>query len=264
MTARVFVPGDSAARSVGADEVSARLAGLAPDAEIIRNGSRGMLWLEPFVEVETATARLGYGPVTPGDVESLIASGLLDGGAHPLGHGPVEDIGWLACQQRVSFSRVGVIDPLDLDAYRVLGGLAGLRRALEKPVDEVVDDVLASGLRGRGGAGFPAGIKWRTVLEARGEQKYICCNADEGDSGTFADRMLMEGDPFTLLEGMAIAGTAVGATRGLVYVRSEYPAAIAALRTAVDIARADGWLGADVMGSGREFDIRVVEGAGSY
>ena len=263
MTARVYVPRDSAARSVGADEVAAQLAALA-EVEIIRNGSRGMLWLEPFVEVETPEGRVGYGPVRPQDVEALLEAGMLDGAAHPLGHGLVDRMPWLARQQRISFARVGIIDPLDLDAYRVMGGLVGLHNALDKPADEVVADVLASGLRGRGGAGFPAGIKWRTVLEAAADQKYVCCNADEGDSGTFADRMLMEGDPFTLLEGMAIAGTAVGATRGLIYVRSEYPDAIATLRTAVDIARVDGWLGSDVLGSGREFDIRIVEGAGSY
>ena len=203
MSTRVYVPRDSAARSVGADEVAARIAELA-DVEIVRNGSRGMLWLEPFVEVETPSGRVGYGPVNPDDVESLLGAGMLDGAEHPLRHGIVDDMAWLARQQRVSFARVGIIDPLDLDAYRVLGGLIGLRHAVEKPVDEVVGDVLASGLRGRGGAGFPAGIKWRTVLEAPGDVKYICCNADEGDSGTFADRMLMEGDPFTLLEGMAI------------------------------------------------------------
>ena len=263
MTARVYVPRDSAARSVGADEVAAQLAALA-EVEIIRNGSRGMLWLEPFVEVETSEGRVGYGPVRPQDIEALLEAGMLDGAAHPLGHGLVDRMPWLTRQQRISFARVGIIDPLDLDAYRVMGGLVGLHHALDKPADEVVADVLASGLRGRGGAGFPAGIKWRTVLEAAADQKYVCCNADEGDSGTFADRMLMEGDPFTLLEGMAIAGTAVGATSGLIYVRSEYPDAIATLRTAVDIARVDGWLGSDVLGSGREFDIRIVEGAGSY
>ena len=266
MTARVYVPGDSAARSVGADDVAARIAELC-GAEIVRNGSRGMLWLEPFVEVETPEGpggRVGYGPVAVNDVESLLDAGMLDGAAHPLCHGLVTEIGWLARQQRFSFARVGVNDPLDLDAYRACGGLAGLTNALAKPADAVVDDVLASGLRGRGGAGFPAGIKWRTVLEAEADRKYICCNADEGDSGTFADRMLMEGDPFTLLEGMAIAGTALGASHGLIYVRSEYPSAIATLRTAVDIARVDGWLGADVLGSGRAFDVRVVEGAGSY
>jgi formate dehydrogenase iron-sulfur subunit len=259
----VYVPRDSAARSVGADEVAARIAQLA-DVEIVRNGSRGMLWLEPFIEVETPAGRVGYGPVAPDDVEALLGAGMLDGAEHALCHGLVDEMEWLARQQRVSFARVGVIDPLDLDAYRATGGLRGLRRALSMAVDDVVGDVLASGLRGRGGAGFPAGIKWRTVLEAPGPDKYVCCNADEGDSGTFADRMLMEGDPFTLLEGMAIAGIALGACEGLIYVRSEYPAAIATLRTAVDIARVDGWLGSDVLGTGLAFDVRITEGAGSY
>ena len=265
---RIFVPRDSAARSIGADEVAAAIeAGLLDrgiDAEIVRNGSRGMLWLEPLVEVETAAGRVGYGPVALRDVAGLLDSGLAEGADHVLSLGLVDQIDWLASQQRVTFARVGIIDPLDLDDYRAHGGLRGLARAIAIPQQEVVADVLASGLRGRGGAGFPAGIKWRTVLEAEGDQKYICCNADEGDSGTFADRMLMEGDPFTLLEGMAIAGIATGATQGLIYVRSEYPDAIAILRTAIDIAHVDGWLGPDVMGSGRAFDIRVVEGAGSY
>lgn len=265
---RIYVPRDSAARSVGADEVARALENECGvrgiNVEIVRNGSRGLLWLEPLVEVETTRGRMGYGPVTPGDVPGLIDGGFLEGAHHELALGVVDDIPWLARQQRVSFARVGIIDPLDLDAYRATGGLRGLQRALQEPAEEIVGDVLASGLRGRGGAGFPAGIKWRTVLEAESLEKYICCNADEGDSGTFADRMLMEGDPFTLLEGMAIAGVAVGATRGLIYVRSEYPDAIATLRTAVDIARVDGWLGVDVMGTGRTFDIRVVEGAGSY
>ena len=265
---RIFVPRDSAARSVGADDVAAAIeAGLRDrgiDAEVVRNGSRGMLWLEPLVEVETAAGRVGYGPVTLRDVAGLLDAGLAEGADHALSLGLVDQIDWLASQQRVTFARVGIIDPLDLDDYRAHGGLRGLERAIAIPQEEIVADVLASGLRGRGGAGFPAGIKWRTVLEAEGDQKYICCNADEGDSGTFADRMLMEGDPFTLLEGMAIAGIATGATQGLIYVRSEYPDAIATLRTAIDIARVDGWLGDDVMGSGRAFDIRVVEGAGSY
>ena len=265
---RIYVPRDSAAVSVGADDVAraleSALAARGVVAEIVRNGSRGMLWLEPFVEVQTPAGRIGYGPVTVEDVEPLLDAGLLDGGAHSLSHGLVDQIPWLASQQRVSFARVGIHDPLDLDDYRASGGLRGLERALTLPSDEVCADVLASGLRGRGGAGFPAGIKWRTVMEADADQKYVCCNADEGDSGTFADRMLMEGDPFTLLEGMAIAGVATGATKGLIYVRSEYPSAIRTLRTAIDIARVDGWLGDDVLGSGRAFDIRVVEGAGSY
>ena len=265
---RVYVPRDSAARSVGADEVAFAIeAGLRErgiDAEVVRNGSRGLLWLEPLVEVETPAGRVGYGPVTLRDVAGLLDGGLVNGAQHSLSLGLVDEIEWLASQQRVTFARVGIIDPLDLDDYRAHGGLRGLERAVAIPSEEIVGDVLASGLRGRGGAGFPAGIKWRTVLEAESDVKYVCCNADEGDSGTFADRMLMEGDPFTLLEGMAIAGLATGATQGLIYVRSEYPDAIAILRTAIDIARVDGWLGPDVMGSGRAFDIRVVEGAGSY
>ena len=265
---RIYVPRDSAARSVGADDVAAAIdAGVRErglDAEIVRNGSRGMLWLEPLVEVETPAGRVGYGPVSAREVPALLDGGLADGADLPLSLGLVDQIDWLASQQRVTFARVGVIDPLDLDDYRAHGGLRGLERAVGIPQEEIVADVLASGLRGRGGAGFPAGIKWRTVLEAEADQKYVCCNADEGDSGTFADRMLMEGDPFTLLEGMAIAGLATGATQGLIYVRSEYPDAIATLRTAIDIARVDGWLGPDVLGSGRAFDIRVVEGAGSY
>ena len=268
MSVRVYVPGDSAACSVGADEVAARITDVAAargvTVEVVRNGSRGMLWLEPFVEIQTPAGRVGYGPVTVGAVEALIDVGLFEGAPHALGHGIVDEMAWLTRQHRVSFARVGLADPLDLDEYRRLGGLVGLQRALAIPADEVAADILASGLRGRGGAGFPAGIKWRTVLEAPGDTKYVCCNADEGDSGTFADRMLMEGDPFTLLEGMTIAGTTVGASIGLIYVRSEYPAAIRTLRTAVDIARVDGWLGPDVLGSGRSFDVRIVEGAGSY
>ena len=264
----VLVPGDSAARSVGADDVAALLVASAATrgdvVELVRNGSRGLLWLEPMVEVVTAEGRIAYGPVTTSDVEGLLDAGLLAGGDHPLCLGRTDDIPWLARQQRVTFARVGVVDPLDPVDYERHGGLVGLRRALAMTRDEVVSEVLASGLRGRGGAGFPAGIKWRTVLEAEGDVKYVCCNADEGDSGTFADRMLIEGDPFTLIEGMAIAGIAVGAEIGFVYLRSEYPDAIAVLEAALVRARDEGWLGADVLGSGHAFDISVRVGAGSY
>ena len=264
----VFVPGDSAARSVGADDVAALLVASAAtrgdEVELVRNGSRGLLWLEPMVEVVTADGRVAYGPVTASDVEGLLDADLLAGGDHPLRLGRTDDIPWLARQQRVTFARVGVVDPLDPADYERHGGLVGLRRALAMTRDEVVSEVLASGLRGRGGAGFPAGIKWRTVLEAEGDVKYVCCNADEGDSGTFADRMLIEGDPFTLIEGMTIAGIAVGAEIGFVYLRSEYPDAIAVLEAALVRARDEGWLGADVLGSGHAFDISVRVGAGSY
>ncbi|TRZ57640.1 MAG: formate dehydrogenase beta subunit [Streptomycetaceae bacterium] len=261
---KIYVPGDSAAISVGADEVAREIARLVPSAHIVRNGSRGALWLETLVEVDTPTSRIAYGPVTPEDVASLVEADFLNGGAHPLSLGKTDQIEWLASQDRVTFARVGIIDPISLDDYRAHGGLVGLTKALELSSDELIAEVTESGLRGRGGAGFPAGIKWRTVAQTPSVEKYICCNADEGDSGTFADRMLIEGDPFTLIEGMTIAGIAVGATKGIVYLRSEYPYAIATLQKAIDSARVNNWLGASVLGSAHAFEIQIRVGAGSY
>ncbi len=258
---RIFVSRDAAALSVGADRTAAAIADharrLGLDLTLVRTGTRGMLWLEPLVEVETPAGRVAYGPVTPADVESLFAAGFQDGVAHPLGHGPTEQMPWMARQQRLSFARVGVVDPLSLDDYIAHGGMAGLARARTLSADDVLQEVVNSGLRGRGGAGFPTGIKWRTVAQAPGPRKYIVCNADEGDSGTFADRMLIEGDPFSLLEGMLIAGLAVGASRGVIYIRSEYPHAIATLHHAIAVARHRGVLNPD-------FDIDVRVGAGAY
>jgi formate dehydrogenase iron-sulfur subunit len=265
MTPTVYVPRDSAARSVGADEVAERIAAVAGDrARVVRTGSRGMLWLEPLVEVETERGRVAYGPVAPHEVDGLVAAGLLDGadGDHCLGL--TEDIPWLRDQQRLTFARVGVIDPLSAADYERHGGMRGLRAALAMTPEAVVEEVTESGLRGRGGAGFPAGVKWKTVLGARADVKFVCCNADEGDSGTFADRMLIEGDPFTLIEGMTIAAHAVGATEGYVYVRSEYPDAVATLRCAIEIAYAHNWLGESVLGTGLRFDLDVRVGAGAY
>jgi formate dehydrogenase iron-sulfur subunit len=259
----VYVPRDAAARAVGADEVAAALAAHA-GVHVVRNGSRGMLWLEPLVEVATPQGRIAYGPVAAADVDGLLGAGLLAGGDHPLRLGPIDDVPWMARQQRLTFRRVGVVDPRSHDDFVAHGGLAGLRRALEMSSDDVVSEVTASGLRGRGGAAFPTGIKWRTVLGAPGTTKYVACNADEGDSGTFADRMLIEGDPFTLLEGMVIAGWAVGASDGYVYVRSEYPDAVESLRAAVASAGQHGWIGDDVLGSGFAFRIHVRVGAGAY
>ena len=240
---RLFIPGDSAAISVGADGVAAAFARYLPDIQIVRNGSRGALWLETLVEVELPTGRIAYGPVNETDVQSLIDADFLNGGAHPLSLGKSDEIEWLSSQDRVTFARVGIIDPLSLDDFRAHGGLIGLQRALTLEKSSIIDEVTESGLRGRGGAGFPAGIKWRTVAQTTSEEKFICCNADEGDSGTFADRMLIEGDPFTLIEGMTIAAIAVGATKGIVYIRSEYPCAISILQKAIDIARESDWLG---------------------
>lgn len=267
-TAKVYVPCDSAARSVGADEVAGALQLAAVggdfDIEIVRNGSRGMLWLEPLVEVVTPQGRVGYGPVAASDVEGLLAAGLLDGADHPLRLGLVDELPWLARQNRVTFARIGVTDPLSTEDYVEHGGLAGLHAALALAPEDVVTEVTDSGLRGRGGAGFPAGIKWKTVLGCTDELKFVCCNADEGDSGTFADRMVMEGDPFMLIEGMTIAAHAVGASEGYLYIRSEYPDAVATMRAAIGIAREHGWLGKGILGSALDFDLHVRVGAGAY
>jgi formate dehydrogenase iron-sulfur subunit len=259
---KVYVPRDAAARALGADAVAAAVVAEAARAGVeitlVRNGSRGMVWLEPLVEVETDAGRVGFGPMTPADVAGMFAPG------HPKALGLVEALPWMVQQTRLTFARVGVIDPLSLDDYRAHGGLAGLIRALTMDGAAIVAEVTASGLRGRGGAGFPTGIKWNTVAGAKGARKYIVCNADEGDSGTFADRMLMEGDPFTLIEGMIIAGLGVGATKGFVYIRSEYPDAIDVMQTAVHVARNAGLLGVSVIGSGHAFDIEIRVGAGAY
>ena len=264
----VYVPRDSAARSVGADEVADALARAAArhgrPIRVIRNGSRGMLWLEPLVEVATPAGRIGYGPVTADDVDRLVVEGLFDGAELPQRVGVVEELPWLATQNRVTFKRMGVTDPLSPDDYLRYGGLVGLVRALEVSPAEVVTEVTDSGLRGRGGAGFPAGVKWKTVLDCVDELKFVCCNADEGDSGTFADRMVMEGDPFLLIEGMTIAAYAVGATEGYIYIRSEYPDAVATMRTAIEIAHGRGWLGDSILGSSLNFDLHVRVGGGAY
>ena len=262
---RIYIPRDAAAKALGADAVAAaieaEIARRGLDVTVVRNGSRGMVFLEPLVEVETVAGRMAFGPLRAKDVPALFDAGWQD---HPLALGRTDDLPWMKGQTRLTFARVGLIDPLDLDDYRAHGGLKGLERAIALLGAEIVAEVTKSGLRGRGGAGFPTGIKWKTVHDAPGPRKYIVANADEGDSGTFADRMLMEGDPFTLIEGMAIAGLAVGATQGYVYLRSEYPDAIEVMTEAVRIARAAGVLGASVLGSGRAFDMEIRSGAGAY
>lgn len=268
MSVTVFVPGDSAALAVGAnrvaDAIAREAAGRNLEVEIVRNGSRGMLWLEVLVEVRTEHGRIAYGPVKASDVASLFDANFLTGGAHRLCLGLTKDIPFLKSQTRLTFARCGVTDPLSLEDYRTYQGMKGLEKAVAMAPLDIVAEVTQSGLRGRGGAGFPTGIKWKTVADAVADQKYIVCNADEGDSGTFADRMIMEGDPFVLIEGMAIAGLAVGATKGFIYTRSEYPYAIRVMEKAIEIARREGILGSSVLGSGRAFDMEVRMGAGAY
>ena len=265
----VYIPADSGAVALGASRVARafeeELFRRGIEVRIVRNGSRGLYFLEPMVEVETEEGRFAYGPVRTRDVAELLDAGLLEGrGGHPLFLGETVKIPFLARQTRLTFARCGVIDPLSLDDYRAHGGLAGLQKAVALPPDEIVRIVTESGLRGRGGAGFPTGIKWKTVHDAVADRKYIVCNADEGDSATFADRMIMEGDPFVLVEGMAIAALATGAQKGFVYIRSEYPHAVATMREAVRLATSAGVLGPSVLGSAHGFDIEIRVGAGAY
>ena len=270
---KIFVPRDAAARSMGADATARAITDEAArrsiQVELVRNGSRGMLWLESFVEVEVDGKRYGYGPVQAGQVPELFDQGFATPASaasrgHPLAHGLTEELPYLKRQQRLTFARVGIIDPVSIEDYVQHGGYRGLQAALALEPAQIVESVTASGLRGRGGAAFPAGIKWKTVLGAPGTQKYVVCNADEGDSGTFSDRMLMEGDPLTLIEGMTIAGIATGATRGYIYLRWEYPDAHRALEAAIRAAYAAGYLGEDIQGSGQRFDLEVRLGAGAY
>ncbi|HTW85707.1 MAG TPA: NADH-quinone oxidoreductase subunit NuoF [Candidatus Sulfotelmatobacter sp.] len=264
----VYVPRETTANALGAERVARAIAAEAEKrgaaVRVVRNGSRGMCFLEPLVEVATRFGRVAYGPVEPGDVPGLFDAGFLAGAPHHLGHGPTEAIPYLAKQERLTFARAGIVDPLSLDDYLAHDGYRGLRNALALDGAAIVEAVTDSGLRGRGGAAFPTGIKWKTVLGAQADQKYVVCNADEGDSGTFSDRMIMECDPFVLIEGMTIAAVAVGATRGYIYVRSEYPLAKRILDAAIAIAYERGYLGGDVLKSGKRFDLETRLGAGAY
>ena len=268
MTAIVYVPRDSSAVSLGADTVAEAIrkeaASRKLDVKIVRNGSRGMFSHEPMVEVATSGGRIAYGPVAAGDVASLFDSNFLDGGAHRLHLGVADEISWLKSQSRLTFARAGVTDPVSLDDFIAHGGYRGLQRAIEIGAAEVIAEVTKSGLRGRGGAGFPTGIKWKTAADAPATPKYVVCNADEGDSGTFSDRIMMEGDPFMLIEGMTIAALTVGATQGYIYLRSEYPQAHRALIEAIATGYSNGYLGANILGTGKSFDLEIRLGGGAY
>ena len=268
MSIKVYVPRDSSALSLGAEKTAkaivAEAAKRGVDINLVRNGSRGLFWLEPLLEVETSIGRVAYGPVKPKDVAGLFDAGFLEGGSHRLSLGLTEEIEYLKKQERLTNARVGITDPVSLKDYLSHDGYRGLQNALKLTPVEIVKQVTDSGLRGRGGAAFPTGIKWNTVLNAQGDQKYIVCNADEGDSGTFSDRMIMEDDPFVLIEGMTIAGLAVGATKGYIYLRVDYPHAHKNLNTAIAAAEKSGYLGADIWGSGKAFDLEVRLGAGAY
>ncbi len=265
---KIYVPRETSSVSVGADDVALEIAREAKrtgtSIELIRNGSWGATWLEPLVEVEVDGTRIAYGNVLASDVPGMFAAGFVEGGEHPRRIGPIMEVDYLIKQDRWTFWRCGLIDPLSIDDFRAHQGFTALEKAFSDGADAVIDAVTVSGLRGRGGAGFPTGIKWRTVADTHADQKYIACNADEGDSGTFSDRMLMEGDPLGLIESMAIAGFAVGASKGYIYLRSEYPLTHSILSRALDVARESGWLGPNIQDSGFDFDIELHVGAGSY
>jgi len=268
MATRVYVPRETAAVSVGADDVAIAIARCAKEnsesIELVRNGSWGATWLEPLVEVLVDDKRIAYGNVAAGDVPALFDAGFLRGGENKNRLGAINEIPYLINQDRWTFWRCGLVEPLNIDDFRAHQGFKAFEKAVGMGAEAVIEAVKTSGLRGRGGAGFPAGIKWQTVADAEGEQKYIACNADEGDSGTFSDRILMEGDPLGLIEGMMISGFAVGATRGYIYLRSEYPLTHSILSRAIDTARDAGWLGENIQDSGFDFDIELHLGAGSY
>ena len=268
MTTIVYVPRDSSALSLGAHQVAknvqAEAAKRGLDIKVVRNGSHGMFWLETMVEVVTPKGRVAYGPVMPKDVSSLFDANFINAGAHPLSLGLTDEIEWLKKQERLTFARVGITDPVSVEDYVAHDGYQGLKNALKLSAADIVKEVTDSGLRGRGGAAIPTGIKWNTVLNAPADQKYIVCNADEGDSGTYSDRMIMEGDPLVLVEGMTIAGLAVGANQGYIYLRSEYPDALVTLNEAIANAYKAGYLGANICGSGKQFDLEVRRAAGAY
>ena len=257
-----YIPQDTSALAMGAESVARALQ--AAGVEPVRNGSRGMFWLEPLLEVQTDQSRIAFGPVSSKDIPSILDALDADPSAHSLYLGDVEQIPYLASQQRLTYARAGLGDPVCLDNYRKLNGFTGLKNALTMTSQQIVDQVKDSGLRGRGGAAFPAGIKWQTVLDCDSAQKYIVCNADEGDSGTFADRLVMESDPYQLIEGMCIAGLAVGATQGYIYLRSEYPMAHKLLNIAIERAVEANFLGDNIQGCGKTFHLEVRLGAGAY
>ena len=225
------VPRETLANALGADRIAAQLA--QDGHEVVRTGSLGLCWAEPMVEIDG----IAYGPVS--DLAHLEAARI----------GPTGEIPALSRQHRLVFDRCGRVDPFDYDP-------TAIRAHLERAPADILAEIEASGLRGRGGAGFPAHIKWRTVHDTPADRKYVVVNADEGDSGTFADRLIMEGDPFRLIEGMLIAGRAIGADTGVVYLRSEYPLAAEVFSEAIAAARGLGLL--------ETFDIELFVGAGAY
>ena len=264
MTATLYISVDTSSRSLGSLAVAQALEETFPQLTVVRTGSRGCFWLEPMVEIAVDSQRHAFGPISAdADLSSILFNGAPNT-EHSAYLGLTNELDFFYLQNRINFNRCGLYDPLDFQSWQELGGAVGLQKAIACSSQEIIDQVKLSGLRGRGGAGFPTGIKWQTVLDCAGEQKYIVCNADEGDSGTFADRMLIEGDPLTLIEGMAIAGLATNATRGYIYLRSEYPLAARIMKKALQIAEDHNVIGKNILGSGKDFYLELRIGAGAY
>ncbi|NJE54736.1 NADH-quinone oxidoreductase subunit NuoF [Thermococcus sp. 21S9] len=238
-------------------------------------GCVGMCYREPLVDIITEDEIITYGHVDPKKVPRIIEEHVVNG--KPVkewivkrdwwenGERKTWDVdGYFAKQVKIVLENSGYIDPENIDEYIAVGGYEALKKALRMEPEEIIDIIMKSGLRGRGGAGFPTGLKWKFTREAEGDEKYIICNADEGDPGAFMDRNVLEGDPHRVIEGMIIGAYAIGATKGFIYVRAEYPLAIRRLRIALKQAKERGFLGENILGSGFSFDIEIKEGAGAF
>lgn len=242
--------------------------------DLSRTGCFGMCYREPLVEVRDNGNRIIYAEVTPELAELIYESHIQDGrvleehvafsqDAREVKGGSEAD--YIILQRRIVLRNCGTIDPESIDEYEAAGGYKAMRKALlEMSPDEIIKEVTDSGLRGRGGAGFPTGLKWSFAAKNEGDVKYVVCNADEGDPGAFMDRSVLEGDPHSVLEGMIICARAIGASSGYIYCRAEYPMAIRRLTIAIDAAREKGYLGKDVLGSGFDFDVKIKQGAGAF
>ncbi|MEO0235908.1 MAG: NADH-quinone oxidoreductase subunit NuoF [candidate division WOR-3 bacterium] len=246
------------------------------DIPLKTTGCVGMCYREPLVDIITENAIMTYGNLTADKVEKLVES-------HILNNTPIQEWivkvdkkdgvriietwdtdGFFSMQKKIVLENSGYIDPENIDEYISRDGYEALRKALKMKPEEIIDIITKSGLRGRGGAGFPTGLKWKFTREAPGDVKYIVCNADEGDPGAFMDRNVLEGDPHRVLEGMIIGAYAIGAKEGYIYCRAEYPLAIKRLKIALAQAREKGFLGENILGSGFSFDIKIKEGAGAF
>jgi len=275
--AKILVGMSTCGLSAGARDTYRELEQLVqqdPAHELSFTGCIGMCYREPLVEIRENGRRTIYGEVDPARAREIVDGHLRDGSAieeyivyqeDPSGQSAGPEAPFLGRQDRIVLRNCGLINPESLDEYIQRGGYEATRKALTAmTAGQILDEVKASGLRGRGGAGFPTGLKWSFAAGHQADQKYVVCNADEGDPGAFMDRSVLEGDPHAVIEGMLICGKAIGATFGYIYCRAEYPLAIRRLQIGIDAARERGLLGADIMGSGFDFDLKIKQGAGAF